>query len=44
MNWLANLMDLPIDFHFFGKGSSGGGGGGIIQVSFLIIKAITEIL
>ncbi|GFN81110.1 Aromatic amino acid decarboxylase [Plakobranchus ocellatus] len=26
MNWLAHLMDLPIDFHFFGKGMSGGGG------------------
>lgn len=26
MNWLAYLMDLPIDFHFFGKGNSGGGG------------------
>ncbi|CAG5122406.1 unnamed protein product [Candidula unifasciata] len=33
MNWLAQLMDLPIDFHFFGKGSSAGGGGGIIQTS-----------
>ncbi|GFS19222.1 aromatic-L-amino-acid decarboxylase [Elysia marginata] len=26
MNWLAHLMDLPIDFHFFGKGMTGGGG------------------
>uniref|UniRef100_A0A0B6ZPU3 Aromatic-L-amino-acid decarboxylase n=1 Tax=Arion vulgaris TaxID=1028688 RepID=A0A0B6ZPU3_9EUPU len=36
MNWLAYLMDLPIDFHFFGKGSpsgAGGGGGGILQTS-----------
>ncbi|XP_012936593.1 aromatic-L-amino-acid decarboxylase [Aplysia californica] len=30
MNWLAHLLDLPVDFHFFGKGNVGGGGG-IIQ-------------
>ena len=33
VNWLAHLMDLPVDFHFFGKGNFSGAGGGQIQSS-----------
>ena len=35
MNWMAKLIDLPLDFQFFGKQNTdpGSGGGGMIQAS-----------